>query len=221
MFRNCIFLASIISIGLIVVYSVFLISNEKAEARYNFSLEDEGLPLYWNCTKTLLPNNNTSLICQSSPFAITDSDNPLLLNGDSFGNHLGEMGIFGSITWIRVPEGYTLSIFPGHLPPEIIPAMPPWEQTIANYAVSHPDVNIVTQDQYVMRKLDNGQIIAAPLSSAGKQKYQYYPEPEPGCESSIQNPYIIEYRAIICGDTSGLIITDSVIHFVYRVPIAN
>lgn len=206
-----------VSILFLAFYSFYgLYQNNTVKAEYNPLLE--GLPMRWNCTITPPVGAGYTIVkCQSTSFAITDSDDPTLMIGTFIGDseYFGEMGVFGDITWIRVPEGYTISLFPGDCDN---PFIPDWGW-LEDIYVNHPDLDIVSHDQYVMRKLDDGQIIEAQLSPQGKKKFQYYPPPVSGCENNVQNPYVLEYRAEISGDTSFLFVEGEPIVFTENRPI--
>jgi len=205
-------------IAIIIVVAIVFYLNSPAKA--TDSLLTEGLPIWWeNCTVNT--GGISEIVCRSTPFAISNEDSFMVGCQDSPDDpyeYVGEMGDYGSLIWYRVPEGFTLSVFPGHVPPDTIALRPPLFEQIEEYVALHPGLYIIAANQYVMQLHDDGQIVPAPLSSTGKQKYHPYPDPEPGCEANVQNPYVLEIRVTVAGDISGLNIQTPVMSYIYRVP---
>lgn len=176
----------------------------------------EGLPIEFSLIEvTSIGSNQTKVRYRSVPFVGTLTDDPALLHDP--GEYLGQMGTYGdgeaTRVWLRVPEGQTLSVFPGHLPEGVVPKQPEWLATLIEYRDAHPDVRLVTNP--IERPL---QLVAGQWSP--RAGYQETPPPVGDCDMAqyLHSPFAVEVEAVIEGDISSFSFPSQSIAYLYRVP---
>lgn len=198
-------------LGIATSAILYLSLKERQAVAGSVSLQD-GLPVQFTLVEDWDVPGGHHFRYRSAPLALAADDSPALMNDPSY---LGHMGKHGSVTWIYVPSGYTITLFQNHLEPGVAPVLPPWWGDMLAYQASHPSVRIVSQDDEAGYVIPGGKRIA-------EKSFLAVPPPPPGssCDPAtiVSNPSVIDYVAVIEGDISDAAIPSQVTGIIYRVP---
>ncbi len=160
----------------------------------------------------LVSQNDHTFTYRTAPFVVVEDDSGAtnVLNDPE---HPGELGMHeDGVLWINLPDDYTLSVYPQHVAPGVIPKMPTWWSDVAAFAAAHPGISCVDDNQrFVM--LDDGQ-----YRPMGSLMLELLPIDDNCPPARVTQPFFIEYTIILSGDLTDLEPPQSGMGVIYRVP---
>jgi hypothetical protein len=165
----------------------------------------EGIPVTFHLVNATVSDTGGTFVYRTGKLGLCVSNDAALLHDAGY---QGQRGTWGDSTWIYVPEGYTITVFPGEA---TNPKMPTWAGEATAFIAAHPDLRVVTCNQHPGRMI-NGQYVEKPDFA------ESIPPINPAeCSPAKYAQNALEYRLQVSGNMTGFQAPQTLEHFVYRI----